>query len=128
MSVQQDYFTGVSVCLVLQQVGCPGLGHPLRGLDVPDGLEICCRHHRLSATPGTLHLLQVSPLSQKNFTKTGQSHLCRKPDANWGSSADALTFINAMKSTQELTDAPDHIKNYRPKVLVMTGNRDVTAK
>ena len=45
----------------------------------------------------------------------------RKPDANWGSSADALTFINAMKSTQELTDAPDHIKNYRPKVLVMTG-------
>ena len=45
----------------------------------------------------------------------------RKPDANWGSSADALTFISAMKSTQELTDGPDHIKNYRPKVLVLTG-------
>ena len=26
-----------------------------------------------------------------------------------------------MKSTQELTDNPDHIKNYRPKVLVLTG-------
>ena len=47
--------------------------------------------------------------------------ICRKPDANWGSSADALTFINAMRSTQELTDNPDHIKNYRPKILVLTG-------
>jgi len=46
----------------------------------------------------------------------------RKPDANWGSSADALTFVNAMRNTQELTDNPDHIKNYRPKVLVLTGN------
>ena len=45
----------------------------------------------------------------------------RKPDANWGSSADALTFVNAMKNTQELTDNPDHIKNYRPKVLLLTG-------
>ena len=23
---------------------------------------------------------------------------------------------------QEITDTPDHVKNYRPKVLVMTGN------
>jgi len=46
----------------------------------------------------------------------------RKPDANWGSAADAQTFVTAMKSTQELTNNPDHIKNYRPKVLVLTGN------
>ena len=26
-----------------------------------------------------------------------------------------------MQKTQELTDNPDHIKNYRPKVLVLTG-------
>ena len=45
-----------------------------------------------------------------------------KPDANWGSSADALTFNNALKSTQEITDNPEHIKNYRPKLLVLTGN------
>lgn len=46
----------------------------------------------------------------------------RKPDANWGSSADAQTFVTAMQKTQELTDNPDHIKNYRPKVLVLSGN------
>merc|ERR1712106_465329 len=44
------------------------------------------------------------------------------PEANWGSSADAQTFLTAMKSTQELTDGPDHVKTYRPKVLVLTGN------
>ena len=69
--------------------------------------------------------------SWEHTSTTGQSKsesgyrlynvVCRKPDANWGSSADALTFINAMKSTQELTDNPDHIKNYRPKILALTG-------
>jgi len=44
------------------------------------------------------------------------------PEANWGSSADAQTFMTAMKSTQELTDSPDHVKTYRPKLLVLTGN------
>ena len=51
------------------------------------------------------------------------SSMCfRKPEANWGSSADAQTFITAMKSTQDLTDSPDHIKTYRPKILVLTGS------
>ena len=45
--------------------------------------------------------------------------VCRKPDANWGSSADAQTFVTAMQKTQELTNNPEHIKNYRPKVLLM---------
>ena len=44
---------------------------------------------------------------------------CRKPDANWGSSADAQTFVTAMQKTQELTNNPEHIKNYRPKVLIL---------
>jgi len=44
------------------------------------------------------------------------------PEANWGSSADAQTFLTAMNSTQQLTDNPDHVKTYRPKVLVLTGN------
>ena len=51
--------------------------------------------------------------------------ISRKPDANWGSSADAQTFVTAMQKTQELTDNPDHIKNYRPKVLVLTGQSGV---
>merc|ERR1719186_1191878 len=45
----------------------------------------------------------------------------RKPEANWGSSAQAQVFVNALKGVQTLTDTPDHVKNYRPKVLVLTG-------
>ena len=40
----------------------------------------------------------------------------RKPEANWGSSAQAQVFVNALKGVQTLTDTPDHVKNYRPKV------------
>jgi len=46
----------------------------------------------------------------------------RKPEANWGSSTQAQTFVNALKGVQSLTDTADHVKNYRPKVLVLTGN------
>merc|ERR1719431_1191585 len=46
----------------------------------------------------------------------------RKPEANWGSSAQAQVFVNALKGVQSLTDTPEHVKNYRPKVLVLTGN------
>merc|ERR1719481_615065 len=45
-----------------------------------------------------------------------------KPEANWGSSAQALTIISALNATQALTDTPDHVKTYRPKLLVLTGN------
>ena len=40
----------------------------------------------------------------------------RKPEANWGSSAQAQVFVNALKGVQNLTDAQEHVKNYRPKV------------
>jgi len=46
----------------------------------------------------------------------------RKPEANWGSSAQAQVFVSALKGVQNLTDTQDHVKNYRPKVLVLTGN------
>jgi len=46
----------------------------------------------------------------------------RKPDANWGSSTQAQVFVNALKGVQNLTETADHVKNYRPKVLVLTGN------
>jgi len=46
----------------------------------------------------------------------------RAPEANWGSSAQAQVFVNALKAVQSLTDTKDHVKNYRPKVLVLTGN------
>ena len=89
-------------------------------LDVLDGLEVCCRHNWMSASSRSIYLLQVISLSVgiQNYLNLYNS---RKPDANWGSAADAQTFVTAMKSTQELTNNPDHIKNYRPKVLVLTG-------
>ena len=40
----------------------------------------------------------------------------RKPEANWGSSAQAQVFVNALKGVQSLTDTAEHVKNYRPKV------------
>ena len=48
--------------------------------------------------------------------------LWRDPEANWGSSTQAQTFLSALKSTREITNAPDHIKTYRPKILLFSGN------
>jgi len=45
-----------------------------------------------------------------------------KPEANWGSSAQALTVITAVDAAQTLTNEPDHVKTYRPKVLLLSGN------
>ena len=40
----------------------------------------------------------------------------RNPEANWGSSAQSLTFLSALRSVQTLEKVDDHVKNYRPKV------------
>ena len=45
----------------------------------------------------------------------------RKPDANWGSTTQAQQFVTTLRSVQRLTDMDDHIKNYRPKILVLSG-------
>ena len=121
----------------------------LRRPHVCYGLEVCRRHGRLPDPTGKLHLPQVRIIQIQFFRMTSiimalifmdrnrniilisNSFLIflyyflmcfRKPEANWGSSADAQTFITAMKSTQDLTDSPDHIKTYRPKILVLTGS------
>jgi solute carrier family 12 sodium/potassium/chloride transporter 2 len=46
----------------------------------------------------------------------------RKPNVNWGSSTQAQSFVNALKTTQGLTKVDDHVKNYRPKIIVLTGD------
>ncbi|XDV28448.1 hypothetical protein PO909_031759 [Leuciscus waleckii] len=46
----------------------------------------------------------------------------KKPDVNWGSSTQAVTFINAVNNALTLSSVDDHIKNFRPKCLVMTGS------
>ncbi|XP_033947150.1 solute carrier family 12 member 2-like [Pseudochaenichthys georgianus] len=44
-----------------------------------------------------------------------------KPDVNWGSSTQALIYNQALTHCMNLTGVEDHIKNFRPQCLVMTG-------
>ncbi|KAF6723416.1 Solute carrier family 12 member 2, partial [Oryzias melastigma] len=45
----------------------------------------------------------------------------KKPNVNWGSSTQALTYHQALTHTLHLSGVEDHIKNFRPQCLVMTG-------
>ncbi|XP_032618780.1 solute carrier family 12 member 1 isoform X1 [Chelonoidis abingdonii] len=45
----------------------------------------------------------------------------KKPEVNWGSSAQALYYVNALDSALELTVVEDHVKNFRPQCIVLTG-------
>ncbi|XP_075431769.1 solute carrier family 12 member 1 isoform X2 [Ascaphus truei] len=45
----------------------------------------------------------------------------KKPDVNWGSSTQALHFVNALNSALELDTIDEHVKNFRPQCLVLTG-------
>ncbi|XP_065334078.1 bumetanide-sensitive sodium-(potassium)-chloride cotransporter isoform X1 [Cloeon dipterum] len=45
----------------------------------------------------------------------------RKPDVNWGSTTQAQTYNNALMSVQQLSNVEDHVKNYRPQILVLSG-------
>ncbi|KAG8183992.1 hypothetical protein JTE90_001523 [Oedothorax gibbosus] len=52
-------------------------------------------------------------------------YLCiyhRKPDVNWGSSTQAQTYSLALNAVMKLNEVADHVKNYRPQVLVLTGH------
>ncbi|KAG8198108.1 hypothetical protein JTE90_020931 [Oedothorax gibbosus] len=45
----------------------------------------------------------------------------RKPDVNWGSSTQAQTYKTALSSAYRLNNVHEHVKNYRPQILVLTG-------
>ncbi|NXF31452.1 S12A1 protein, partial [Nyctibius bracteatus] len=45
----------------------------------------------------------------------------KKPEVNWGSSTQALYFINALDSALALTTVEDHVKNFRPQCIALTG-------
>ncbi|XP_042710538.2 solute carrier family 12 member 2 isoform X3 [Chrysemys picta bellii] len=47
--------------------------------------------------------------------------LAKSPDVNWGSSTQALTYLSALQHTVRLAGVEDHVKNFRPQCLVMTG-------
>lgn len=46
----------------------------------------------------------------------------RKPDVNWGSSTQAQTYKTALTAAYRLQTISDHVKNYRPQVLVLAGS------
>ena len=46
----------------------------------------------------------------------------RKPDVNWGSSTQAQTYKTALSSAFKLEQTGEHVKNYHPQVLVLSGN------
>ncbi|EDW84229.1 uncharacterized protein Dwil_GK14023 [Drosophila willistoni] len=46
----------------------------------------------------------------------------RKPDANWGSTTQAQQFKAALMAVQRLQNVSDHVKNYHPQVLVLSGD------
>uniref|UniRef100_A0A6I8PFR2 Solute carrier family 12 member 3 n=1 Tax=Ornithorhynchus anatinus TaxID=9258 RepID=A0A6I8PFR2_ORNAN len=45
----------------------------------------------------------------------------RKPDVNWGSSVQASSYHMALSYSVSLTSVQDHVKNFRPQCLVLTG-------
>uniref|UniRef100_A0A4W6CU99 Solute carrier family 12 member 2 n=1 Tax=Lates calcarifer TaxID=8187 RepID=A0A4W6CU99_LATCA len=45
----------------------------------------------------------------------------KKPDVNWGSSTQALIYNQALTHCLNLTGVEDHVKNFRPQCLVLTG-------
>ncbi|GFO50436.1 solute carrier family 12 member 2, partial [Plakobranchus ocellatus] len=45
----------------------------------------------------------------------------RKPDVNWGSSTQAHVYRNVLQSALKLIRTGEHIKNFRPQILVLSG-------
>jgi len=42
-------------------------------------------------------------------------------DVNWGSSTQAQAYKSALSSAQQLNNVDEHVKNYRPQMLVLSG-------
>jgi hypothetical protein len=42
-------------------------------------------------------------------------------EVNWGSSTQANAYKDALRSTLKLINVDDHVKNYRPQLLVLSG-------
>ncbi|XP_028559449.2 solute carrier family 12 member 3-like [Podarcis muralis] len=45
----------------------------------------------------------------------------KKPEVNWGSSVQAGTYNMALSNAVNLNDVEDHVKNFRPQCLVLSG-------
>ena len=45
-----------------------------------------------------------------------------KPQVNWGSSAQAVTYRTILAMSYQYNEAEDHVKNFRPQCLVLCGS------
>ncbi|XP_070543648.1 solute carrier family 12 member 2-like isoform X2 [Ptychodera flava] len=45
----------------------------------------------------------------------------KKPEINWGSSTQAFIYTQSLQSTLKLDNIPQHVKNFRPQCLVLSG-------
>uniref|UniRef100_A0A803SQ82 Solute carrier family 12 member 3 n=1 Tax=Anolis carolinensis TaxID=28377 RepID=A0A803SQ82_ANOCA len=45
----------------------------------------------------------------------------KKPEVNWGSSVQAGSYQMALSHAMSLSDVEDHVKNFRPQCLVLSG-------
>ncbi|KAF5270292.1 hypothetical protein FQA39_LY08403 [Lamprigera yunnana] len=45
----------------------------------------------------------------------------RKPEVNWGSTTQAQIYKNALQAVHQLNTVEEHVKNYRPQILVLSG-------
>lgn len=42
-------------------------------------------------------------------------------DVNWGSTTQAQIYKNALQAVYQLNSVEDHVKNYRPQIMVLSG-------
>ncbi|RXG73338.1 Solute carrier family 12 member 2 [Armadillidium vulgare] len=45
-----------------------------------------------------------------------------EPDVNWGSSVEGQSYLFALKSTLDLSRVRENVKNFRPQIIVLSGN------
>ena len=46
----------------------------------------------------------------------------QKPEANWGSATEAQVYSFTLSNSYRLQHVQEHIKNYRPQFLVLSGD------
>ncbi|CAG9765408.1 unnamed protein product [Ceutorhynchus assimilis] len=44
-----------------------------------------------------------------------------KPNVNWGSTTQAQIYKNALSAAQQLNTVEEHVKNFRPQILILSG-------
>lgn len=42
-------------------------------------------------------------------------------EVNWGSTTQAQIYKNALQAVHQLNSVEEHVKNYRPQILVLSG-------